>query len=212
MNIFPMEFTTFSLYISLLIFFLIILFKLNPRKKINLPPGPNKLPMIGNLHQLISSSSSSSSSGKLIHHVLRDLSNKYGPLMHLTFGEVPTIVINSPEMAKEIYKTHDVVFAQRPTNLLAFKIVSYNFSDIIFSPYGNYWKNLRKICILELLNPKRVHSFRSIREDEVLNLIRKIFLSVRDASNKEEEEEETTAVNLSQMIFALTYGITSRYL
>ncbi|CDP16249.1 unnamed protein product [Coffea canephora] len=61
--------------------------------------------------------------------------------MHLKFGEISTIVVTSPEMAKEIFKTR-----------LAFKVTSYNFSDIMFSPYGKYWKELRKICNMELLS------------------------------------------------------------
>ncbi|CDP17724.1 unnamed protein product [Coffea canephora] len=156
--------------------------------RLRLPPVPNPLPIIGNMHQLF---------GSPFHHLLRDLAKKYGPLMHLKLGETPTIIVTSPEMAKEIYRTNDVIFASRPSHRVTFKIFSYNHNDIIFSPYGNYWRQLRKICTMEVLSPKRVQTFKAIREDEVFDLIKSISL------------QKGSSINLSRRIFSLTYSITS---
>ncbi|XVE50826.1 hypothetical protein DITRI_Ditri01bG0194800 [Diplodiscus trichospermus] len=94
-------------------------------------------------------------------------------------------------------KTHDIIFAYRPA-LVVPKITTYNYKDIAFAPYGNYWRQLRKICNKELLSATRVQSFRSIREEEVLNLIKII------------QESEGKPINLSEKIFTMTYGITAR--
>jgi len=117
--------------------------------------------------------------------------------MHLKLGEVPCIIVSSPEIAKEILKTHDITFCDRP-NLLLSTIWSYNATDIVFSTYGEHWRQVRKICVIELLSAKRVQSFRSIRDDEVTNLVKSITAS------------EGSVVNLSHKILSMTYGILTR--
>ena len=130
----------------------------------HLPPGPLGLPFIGNLHQMDSSTP---------HVCLWQLSNQYGPIMSLRLGCLPALVISSAGMAKEALKAHDLEFSSQPS-LLGTQKMSYNGLDLSVAPYGEYWREMRKICVVHLFSSKRALSFHSIREDEVSRMIEKI--------------------------------------
>jgi len=162
-----MEAQTYFLAVVISLFFLwnwlAKYYKLKPNGSHNLPPGPKKLPLIGNLHEL-------SGAGSLPHQAFHKLAHKYGPLMHFQLGEISAVIASSPGMAREIMKTNDIAFVQRPQFLFG-DILSYGGKNIVFSPYGDQWRQMKKICVLELLSAKRVKSFSFIREDETAKFI-----------------------------------------
>jgi hypothetical protein len=129
---------------------------------LRLPPGPWQLPIIGSMHHL---------AGQLPHRAMRDLARRHGAVMLLRVGEVPTLVVSSREAAREVMKTHDTAFASRPLSATV-RVLTNNGRDIIFAPYGEHWRQLRKVAITELLSARRVLSFRAIREEEVAATLR----------------------------------------
>ncbi|XP_024025598.1 cytochrome P450 71A1 [Morus notabilis] len=185
-----LEFDTFLVFLFLLS--LLLLFILSrSRSKLNLPPSPPRLPLIGNLHQL----------GTHPHRSFRELSKKYGPLMLLKLGQVPTLVVSSADMMKEIIKNHDITFSNRPKTTAA-DIILYGSHDVGFAPYGEYWRQTRKICVLELLSFRRVQQFQFVKEEVTVALIERI----RRAS----QSSKDSSVNLSEMLIAASNNIMSR--
>ncbi|KAL2507653.1 Cytochrome [Forsythia ovata] len=102
-----------------------------------------ELPIIGNLHQL----------GTLPHHSLQSLARKHGPLMLLHFGNVPSLIVSSSDAAMEIMMTHDVIFANRLDSSVA-RWLLYDGKDLSIAPYGEYWRQLKSIFVLQLLSNK----------------------------------------------------------
>uniref|UniRef100_A0A5B6Z0C9 Cytochrome P450 CYP736A12-like n=1 Tax=Davidia involucrata TaxID=16924 RepID=A0A5B6Z0C9_DAVIN len=160
----------------------------NDRK---LPPGPPALPIIGNLHML----------GKLPHRTLQELAKKYGPIMSIRLGYVPTIVVSSPQAAELFLKTYDTAFASRP-KLQAVEYISYETKGIAFTQYGPYWRNVRKFCTLELLSTAKIDSFKAMRKEELESLVQ----SLMEAAKAHE------VVDLSEKVATLIEDMTYRML
>ncbi|OEL37178.1 Premnaspirodiene oxygenase [Dichanthelium oligosanthes] len=147
-----------------------------------LPPSPWALPVIGHLHHLV---------GALPHRAMRDLAARHGPLILLRLGGLPVVVASSAEAAREVMKTHDLEFASRSMSRMVRLCVPDGAEGIIFVPYGDRWRVMRKICTVELLSARRVQSFRPVREDEVGRLLRAVVASTAPPAQP---------VNLSDLI------------
>ncbi|GMH21510.1 hypothetical protein Nepgr_023352 [Nepenthes gracilis] len=150
-------------------------------------PSPPKLPIIGNLHQL----------GKYPHRSLESLSRKYGDLMLLHLGNKPTLVVSSASATQQIMKTHDLIFSNRPHLSMPDRLL-YNGKDVGFAPYGEYWKQMRSVVVLQLLSSKRVQSFRAIRREEVALMMEKIGRLI------------PFPMNLSKLLITLTNDMVCR--
>ncbi|XP_050363491.1 desmethyl-deoxy-podophyllotoxin synthase-like [Argentina anserina] len=185
----------FSLSTYLLLSTLAVLFwkssRLGKSQVLKSPPGPWKLPILGNLLQL--------AGHPLPHYPLRDLAKKYGPVMHLKLGQSTAVIISSHNAALEVLKTNEITFAQRPL-VLQVETINFGRGSIAFAPYGDFWREMRKICVSELLSVKHVQAFRFIREEEVKNFVE----SISTSSSK------SAAINFSEESLLLTNGIISR--
>ncbi|VAH25092.1 unnamed protein product [Triticum turgidum subsp. durum] len=112
-----------------------------------LPSPPSRLPIIGHLHLV----------GPLPHVSLRDLAAEHGRdgLMLLRLGAVPTLIVSSPSAAQAVLRTHDQVFASRAYSPVT-DILFYGSTDVAFCPYGEHWRQVKKIATTHLLTNKKV--------------------------------------------------------
>ncbi|CAN6174466.1 unnamed protein product [Urochloa humidicola] len=158
------------------------------RRTYNLPPGPKPWPIIGNLNLI----------GKLPHRSIHELSRRYGPLMQLRLGSLPVVVGSSTEMARFFLKTKDATFSDRPSFAIA-KHAAYDSSNILWSQYGPYLRQVRSICATELFSAKRLESFEYIRHEEVRWMLRALAAAAGGR-----------AVRLRDYLQMMTLGVISR--
>ncbi|PON49937.1 Cytochrome P [Parasponia andersonii] len=96
---------------------------------------------------------------------------------------------------------NDIVLANRPCFLMGMHI-SYNYTTILASPYGDHWRNLRRIWTVEIFSLSRLNLFLGIRRVEIKRLLRKI--------SRNSVREEFEKVALRSMLPVLTYNIIMR--
>ncbi|KAJ1437929.1 Cytochrome P450 [Sesbania bispinosa] len=124
--------------------------------------------------------------GSLPHRSLESLSKKYGPIMSLQLGQVPTIVVSSSQAAELFLKTHDIVFASRP-KVQASELLMYGSKGLAFAEYGPYWRNMKKLCTLQLLTTSKIELFAPIRREELALVVKSL-------------EKAAAVVNLSDIV------------
>ncbi|CAA7050733.1 unnamed protein product [Microthlaspi erraticum] len=157
-----------------------------------LPPGPPRLPIIGNIHLV----------GKNPHHSFADLSKTYGPVMSLKLGCLNSVVITSPEAAREVLRTHDQILSGRYFNEAVRSINHQDFSIVWLHPSSPRWRLLRKLSVTHLFSPQRIEATKSLRMKKVQELIN--FMS--------ESSEREEAVDISRASFVTTLNIISNLL
>ncbi|CAN1274282.1 Cytochrome P450 81Q32 [Linum perenne] len=149
------------------------LFFNSDRQRSNRPPSPPSLPFLGHLHLI----------KQPIHRTLQSISAKYGKVLYLQFGYRRVLLLSSLSAVEECFTKHDLAFASRP-RLLAGKYFNYDFTTVIVAPYGDHWRNLRRVLTSELFSSPSLSRFSVVREGEVRSSIERIARSCVDMNGK----------------------------
>ncbi|CAH8276801.1 unnamed protein product [Arabidopsis lyrata] len=172
---------------AVLLFFL---YQKPKTKRYKLPPGPSPLPVIGNLLQLQKLNPQRFFAG---------WAKKYGPILSYRIGSRTMVVISSAELAKELLKTQDVNFADRPPHR-GHEFISYGRRDMALNHYTPYYREIRKMGMNHLFSPTRVATFKHVREEEARRMMDKI--------NKAADKSEV--VDISELMLTFTNSVVCR--
>nr|GMD64242.1 cytochrome P450 CYP82D47-like [Ipomoea batatas] len=138
-----------------------------------LPPVvPGAWPVIGHFRQLTSGKES-------LFRSLGAMADKYGPIFTVRIGMQPAVVINSWETARDCFSTNDKLLADRPPSC-AGKYLGYNYAVLPFSLHGQYWRNMRKLVVVELLSNNTLEKLKPVWMSELETNIKELYTLVRD--------------------------------
>ncbi|THG00803.1 hypothetical protein TEA_004695 [Camellia sinensis var. sinensis] len=115
----------------------------------------------------------------LPHRALEALSKKYGPIMLVQLGNIPTIVVSSPYAAEHFLKTHDMTFASRP-NIQTAKYLSYVSKGMAFTTY----RAMRKKEMEALVRQLKMATVATATAREVVDLSEKVEGVMKDMTCK----------------------------
>ncbi|PHT56735.1 Isoflavone 2'-hydroxylase [Capsicum baccatum] len=181
-----------TLLLSICLLVLVLKLVSSRRRTLNLPPSPLlKLPIIGHLYLL----------KPPLHRTLAKLSINYGPLFSLQFGTRFVVVVSCSSAVEECFTKNDVVFANRPCLTIG-KYIGYNNTTVAGSQYGDHWRNLRRLCALEIFSTGRLNNFQSIRQHEIKLLVHRVLQNSGGNFG--------THVELKSKFFQMSYNIIMR--
>ncbi|KAL3647145.1 hypothetical protein CASFOL_008113 [Castilleja foliolosa] len=131
---------------------LVLFRRRSPPATARLPPGPPGWPVFGNMFDL----------GSMPHQTIADLKQKYGPIVWLRIGSIKTMALLNAESAAELFKNHDANFAER-TITEVMRAQDFHKASISLSPYGSYWRVMKRIMTVEMTVHKRIKETETVR-------------------------------------------------
>ncbi|KAJ7146856.1 cytochrome P450 [Mycena epipterygia] len=106
------------------------------RSKLPLPPGPRKLPIVGNIFDLTPG---------FEWETFKDWSREYNSdIIHLNFAGTSVIVLSSLEAAEELLEKRSSIYSDRPNLPMLNDLMGWDF-QLANMKYGDTWRTSRRL-------------------------------------------------------------------
>ncbi|KAL2008555.1 hypothetical protein VTN00DRAFT_6749 [Thermoascus crustaceus] len=120
-----------------------------------LPPGPRRLPLIGNLHQ---------APQELPWLTFHEWSKKYGPIFSAQFGGQTVIMITDADIAKELLDKRGSIYSDRPRMVMAGENLTKGM-HLLLRRYDDRYK-LHQRMEAPVLSPRASQSYHPLQDLE----------------------------------------------
>jgi len=166
----------------------LLLYSIASGRKNKLPPGPRRLPLIGNVHQMPTETP---------WKTFAEWSKTYGDIMHVDIIGQPIIIINTAEIAKDLMDRRATIYSDRPHFVMANDLVGYG-ETFVLQPYGDNWRKQRRLVAQDFSSAK-IPRYHGLQEKEARILVRNI---LKDPSSLESQIK----LRIGIIIIRVTYG------
>ena len=114
---------------------LAVLYLWDRRRDAGLPPGPARVPFVGNLLQLPQ---------KDPWRVYQQWSKIYGPIFSMRLGLNTVIMLGNAKTADDLLNKRSNIYSSRPRTVMGGEVVSKGFRTLL-QPYGPKWRDHQRI-------------------------------------------------------------------
>ncbi|MCL7041506.1 hypothetical protein MKW94_005335 [Papaver nudicaule] len=184
----------FTATIISIIFLYNVFLIVTKEKKKKAPNASGAWPLLGHLGLFMKD--------KPIYKTLGTMADTYGPAFNIQLGSQEYLVVSNKEMVKECFTSNDKLFSNRSITLGA-KYMLNHTSTVVFSPYGTYWREVRKIMMQQVLSNRRLQELQHSKIDE----IDKSFAKLNDLCSK---DANGTKVSMEEWLEDMTFNISAR--
>lgn len=119
-----------SITISIFLGVLLVLYLWKRNSELTLP-GPWRLPIIGNLHQM----------GSNLHIILHEMRKKYGDIFQVKLGQQNLVIVSGRKLVNEVLVNQSTKYSMRPDSIFGkylSKGKSFSFSPMSHSDYKHF--------------------------------------------------------------------------
>ncbi|ETN40993.1 uncharacterized protein HMPREF1541_02925 [Cyphellophora europaea CBS 101466] len=156
--------------------------------KPKLPPGPPRLPLIGNLHQ---------APKDYPWRTYQQWTKQYGPIISLQYGLNTIIMLGTYKAAHDLLDKRSNIYSSRPRVVMGGECVSKGFRTLLM-PYGQRWR-LHQRLQASYLNIRVSQNYRPLQDLESKQLLHELLEPNQEFSERYHRYS-------SSLIFALAYG------
>jgi cytochrome P450 len=157
------------------------------RRNKGLPPGPPRLPLIGNLHQAPT---------EVPWRKYQEWTKQYGPIFSLQFGLSTVIMLGTHESAHELLDKRSGIYSSRPRLVMAGECVTKGL-HVLLQPYGGRWRAQQRVQA-SCLNIRVSQTYKPVQDLESKQLVFELLTD----NNFAERFHRYTA----SLMFGLAYG------
>ncbi|KAH7110895.1 cytochrome P450 [Dendryphion nanum] len=158
------------------------------RQRARLPPGPPRLPLIGNLHQ------APGEAGWVTFHKWVE---QYGPLVALDFGGTNVIIIGDFDTARDLLDKRANIYSSRPRMVMAQELTCQN-KHIMFKAFDEDFL-LHQRLEATVLSPRASACYTPIQDLESKQLLKNML-----SSNDFPQQFERFSASV---VYTMTFGL-----